>query len=89
MAEERSYGDYRIIPEERAKALEAAESNALKLVVAGNAQLRSAREEIAALRRALEFYADRASWRPRGLVPKVPATEDRGARARKALGIAG
>lgn len=37
-------------------------------------------------RDALEFYASEQSWRPVGLVSKVAAHEDRGYKARKALG---
>lgn len=89
MADPVYHGDFRILPEERAKELESAEKNALQLVVAGNAQLRAAREEIEMLRRALEWYADRSNWRSRGLIPMTPAHEDKGRRARKVLGIGG
>ncbi len=84
--EEGSYGDFRIMLEARAKELEAAEKNATKIVLAGSQQLRALRDEVAMLRQALDFYASRKNWRPRGLVPKVPATTDGGQVARKALG---
>lgn len=35
---------------------------------------------------ALDFYATSKNYRPIGLIPKVAVTEDRGKRARKALG---
>lgn len=87
MAEPTFAGEFRIVSEERLKELEAAEDRATKLVMNGSAQLRHAREEVAALKRALEWYADRANWRGRGLVPRILAHDDRGARARKALGM--
>lgn len=86
-AEGKSYGAFRVVPEEVMARLERAEKDSLQIVMNGSLQLRQAREEIAELRRALEWYAERANWRPRGLVPKVAAHEDRGARARKALGV--
>ncbi len=84
--EEGSYGDFRVMPEERAKELETAEKNAVKLVMAGSQQLRALQAEVVMLRRALDYYADRKNWRPRGLVPKVPIAADGGQVARKALG---
>ncbi len=55
---------------------------------------RDASEQIARMQAALEWYADLAHWRPRGLLhagqetPSIQAHEDRGRRARKALGRA-
>lgn len=88
-ADDKVYGEYLIVEESKYRAMERAEADKLQLVMNGNAQFRALRAEVDALRRALGFYAERASWRPRGLVPKVPASEDRGDRARKALGIVG
>lgn len=85
--EEGSYGDFRVMLESRAKELEAAEGHAVKLVMSGTQQMRALRDEIAMLRKALDYYADRKNWRPRGLVPKVPTAADGGQVARKALGI--
>lgn len=86
MADAKSYGAFRVVPEEVISRLERAEKDAVQIVMNGSAQLRQAREEIERLKAALEWYADRANWRPRGLVPKVPAHEDRGQRARRATG---
>lgn len=80
-------GPFVVMPEARARELHKAEERVTSLLMNGSAQLRALREELAVVRKALEFYADRASWRPRGLAPKVLAHDDHGHRARKALGM--
>lgn len=88
------FGPFVIVEASRYEALESTEKHVTNLVTAGSAQLRNLREEIAELKRVLGFYADRATWRPRGAVlvdgktvSPIAAHDDRGRRARKALGI--
>lgn len=89
------FGPFVIVEASRYEALESTEKHVTNLVTAGSAQLRNLREEIASLKSALQFYADRASWRPRGIrlaeggktESPIAAHDDRGRRARKALGI--
>lgn len=80
-------GEFRIMPEERARTLESAENAAAQLVMNGSAQMRALREQVAELKRALEYYAERKTWRPHGLAKHAPIDDDRGRRARKALGL--
>lgn len=89
------FGPFVIVESSRYEALESTEKHVTNLVTAGSAQLRNLREEIAELKRVLGFYADRATWRPRGYrttpdgktESPIAAHDDRGRRARKALGI--
>jgi hypothetical protein len=79
--------EFRIMPEKRARQLEGVESSTTSLVLSGEMQLRSLREENARLRSVLRFYADAKAWRARGFAQVVAALVDRGKRAREALGI--
>lgn len=86
------FGPFVIVEASQYKALKETEKNVTNLVTAGSSQLRSLREEIAELKRVLGFYADRASWRPRGIhaagePPRTKAGDDKGRKARLALGI--
>ena len=87
MSEPEHYGDFRLLPVERVRELERSENLLEQVVGVGNMQLRELRQQVVELQQALAWYSDRANWRPRGLDPKVPADEDRGRRARRALGL--
>lgn len=84
MKEEELREEYVLVPAKELRRLEATEKSTSALLVSGSAQLRALREEVAALRGALAFYADRASWRPRGFSGIVLAHLDAGKKARTA-----
>ncbi len=83
------HGSFAIVPIQRMKELEETEKHVTQLVTSGNSQLRQLRELVVEQRRVLEWYADRANWRPRGPGenPRARMDDDRGKRARKLLGL--
>jgi hypothetical protein len=76
---------YRLVAVADLEAAEDERRRLARLAVENAKKGRDAIDELKRYKQALEFYADRKNYRPRGLLPKVAVTDDYGKHARDAL----